>query len=855
MLTILMALVLLATGLVSTSYADISNAAVLFLRIAPGARAAGMGEAFVAISDDATAAHYNPAGLGAYPLSDAFMETGIPAQYRPITSLAAVRTGKGNGTGDYDIWAITAKGLLRSRNNTWYSGEVVATKTDQTVEQITSRYYNVTDPDELRQVISKVAATNNRGSLESLHAFRDSVMALVAEDYKDKASLAAGFDSLLVAWPQVRINWDRLDEAKGYYADGKKDSTLNTRETERIQFAVERARTRFIPEEVTLPYSAKLNGEPTVLEASDNLLVIGTTAGLVRFNGKNWQTFTTEGGLPSDSVIALKTIQNTVVVGTSAGLARFNGLTIEQFDTASNPPSGRVAAIGGSTPSDFFAVVAGELYHFSGSAWTNTAPYTVVIDDTPEKIAAKFSIYDTPDDIDAYLAKYRALSMDSASTLNPGDVIQVPYLGLLKGEATALAGGIPGQTVWLGTTYGVVFLNSDGWQLPGYKEFSSDSITTIAQVAALRKDYEGTTPEAYTEALMAINGFPEGVIPPNQSVKIYKNPAASEVTSIDYFEQTVYVGTENGLLEYDSREWSRSDFRLMGNESTRRVALINDQLWAASDQRTVMGVRARPQISTMYVKWLPELADDLYYTYFSYVQNVKSVGTLGASVSFISYGKIQGTDAFGNPTNEFDAFDFSGQVSYGTSLTNKLKGGISAKFLWSHLAEQGQAQEKGKGTSTGFALDLGLLYHANRKTNVGLALTNLGPKMAYIDANQADDLPRNLSLGVAYKLINAEDTRITTAVEYNKMMVGLNDPLSDELLKQAVFNAGVEATFLNLISGRFGYIYDEEGDVKVWTLGAGISAFDRFKFDFAYIPSGQSVALSNILRVSVSAAL
>lgn len=37
--------------------------AVVFLTLAPGARANGMGQAFVAVADDATAAFYNPAGL------------------------------------------------------------------------------------------------------------------------------------------------------------------------------------------------------------------------------------------------------------------------------------------------------------------------------------------------------------------------------------------------------------------------------------------------------------------------------------------------------------------------------------------------------------------------------------------------------------------------------------------------------------------------------------------------------------------------------------------------------------------------------------------------------------------------
>ena len=46
----------------SQAYAD-SEAAVLFLMISPGARASGMGEAFVALADDATAVFWNPAGL------------------------------------------------------------------------------------------------------------------------------------------------------------------------------------------------------------------------------------------------------------------------------------------------------------------------------------------------------------------------------------------------------------------------------------------------------------------------------------------------------------------------------------------------------------------------------------------------------------------------------------------------------------------------------------------------------------------------------------------------------------------------------------------------------------------------
>jgi hypothetical protein len=49
-------------GLAPSSHAEVGTATV-FLLLAPGARANGMGQAFAAVSDDATAAFFNPAGL------------------------------------------------------------------------------------------------------------------------------------------------------------------------------------------------------------------------------------------------------------------------------------------------------------------------------------------------------------------------------------------------------------------------------------------------------------------------------------------------------------------------------------------------------------------------------------------------------------------------------------------------------------------------------------------------------------------------------------------------------------------------------------------------------------------------
>ncbi len=74
--TSLAALAALTLALPYTAHAALSEAACLWLLISPGSRPAGMGEAFVAVADDASATWWNPAGLAWQQNSDLrFMHT------------------------------------------------------------------------------------------------------------------------------------------------------------------------------------------------------------------------------------------------------------------------------------------------------------------------------------------------------------------------------------------------------------------------------------------------------------------------------------------------------------------------------------------------------------------------------------------------------------------------------------------------------------------------------------------------------------------------------------------------------------------------------------------------------------
>ncbi|MEA3296596.1 MAG: hypothetical protein U9R56_01885, partial [candidate division Zixibacteria bacterium] len=262
-LILFLAAMFLVSAMAGEVLADISNAAVLYLRIAPGARAAAMGEAYVAIADDATSTHWNPAGLGTYPLADAWVEEKIPQYVRPIKSIAALKQRNSNDYLAYEIWAITSQGLARYDNKDWYVAEKFATRTDQTIKMIVSSYFDINDDDRLDPMLEKVAIVNNRKSYAYIEDLHERVITAVPDDYSALEPLEIVLDSMLVGYWQCRLNWDKVRDIEEHLEEGLKDSVLSELESDRINIAVEKSRTRFIPEELRIPYSVNLPGELT----------------------------------------------------------------------------------------------------------------------------------------------------------------------------------------------------------------------------------------------------------------------------------------------------------------------------------------------------------------------------------------------------------------------------------------------------------------------------------------------------------------------------------------------------------------------------------------------------------------
>lgn len=295
-----------------------------------------------------------------------------------------------------------------------------------------------------------------------------------------------------------------------------------------------------------------------------------------------------------------------------------------------------------------------------------------------------------------------------------------------------------------------------------------------------------------------------------------------------------------------------------------------------------LGFQKGTQVSITHSPWLPGLGlSDLFYDFLAgkyYMKKLK--GTLGVSITYLNIGTIIQTDEFGNEIGKYQAFDGALAVGYGTKVTKDLGVGVVTRFIYSKLAVDPVAGEKGTGTAYDLSFDISALYRPsktklkflNNKFGVGINISNIGPKVTYVDNDQADPLPTNLRLGLAYDIYQSEYNNLTITADFAKLLVkrrdnGVSDPVYkgiftsfgggiDNVMKSIQSSVGAEYWYGNpkLIGLRGGFFYEDpdKGKRKFITLGASIR-YSMYGFDFSYINTiEENHPLANTLRFTLS---
>lgn len=290
----------------------------------------------------------------------------------------------------------------------------------------------------------------------------------------------------------------------------------------------------------------------------------------------------------------------------------------------------------------------------------------------------------------------------------------------------------------------------------------------------------------------------------------------------------------------------------MGESS---VAISDDATATYYNPAALSGQTGR-NLSFTHTKWLPGLADDMWYEFVGYTQPVTGWGNIGINLSFLTLGEQIRTDEFANVLGSFTSYDFAVSGAYAAPIAQNISAGVGMKIIRSNLADVGAGKEKGKGIGTTFGVDVGLLYRIpSRNLNLGMALHNMGPQIAYIDAAQSDPLPMNLVVGAATKVVDTEYNDLLLTLDLYKplvtddsFLVSLlkawgDDPIKDEL-EEIDIHVGAEYEYSSFLALRTGYSYDKDGDLKLLTFGFGIR-YDWVQIDMAYIPGGDTPLQDN----------
>jgi len=294
------------------------------------------------------------------------------------------------------------------------------------------------------------------------------------------------------------------------------------------------------------------------------------------------------------------------------------------------------------------------------------------------------------------------------------------------------------------------------------------------------------------------------------------------------------------------------------------------------------------EVSITHSNWLPQFNLDLFYDYLTYRNYIEELnGSVTASITYMNYGEFVRTLDSPDPLGTFRAFDAALTVGYATKVHSDWGLGFNFRIIHSNLSDQPVGQEQGKGVATTVSFDLAGMWRPSslvipfidedigNKLSIGMNISNLGPKIFYIDKAQADPIPTNLRLGFAYQIFSDEYNSLTYTLDFSKLMVSRDTTGKSDEFYKALFTSWTNRSFNEeirdivtsmgleywygqpgdfLFAIRSGFFYEDPsfGNRKFMTLGAGIR-YDIYGFDFSYITTsvfkdGEKHPLDDTLR-------
>lgn len=307
------------------------------------------------------------------------------------------------------------------------------------------------------------------------------------------------------------------------------------------------------------------------------------------------------------------------------------------------------------------------------------------------------------------------------------------------------------------------------------------------------------------------------------------------------------------------------------------------------------------EFSVTHSNWLPQFNLDLFYEYLSgrmYIDDLD--GSVTGSITYMNFGEfIQTPESGPEEIGRFSSFDGAITLGYATKVHPDWGLGFNFRLIHSRLTPVITVGEQtGSGSATSISFDIATMWRPETlvlplldediggKLSIGVNLSNLGPKIYYLQKAQSDPIPTNFRLGFAYKVLDDEFNSLIYTLDFSKLLVNKaikieadgdtvdnsddwyeavftawgNEPFSNEI-RDIVTSMGLEYWYGTpgdfLFALRAGFFYEDPsyGNRKFLTFGAGIR-YDIYSFDFGYITTsvfkdGENHPLSETLRFTI----
>ena len=261
------------------------------------------------------------------------------------------------------------------------------------------------------------------------------------------------------------------------------------------------------------------------------------------------------------------------------------------------------------------------------------------------------------------------------------------------------------------------------------------------------------------------------------------------------------------------------------------------------------GNKPKKRLHVMQSKLVPDLADDIALYWGGYATQSFG-GTFGMNLTFLTMGTQDATDDSGASRGTFDSNSWAFGLTYATRVTQNSGIGMTVKYFRDNLAPDEYTQDQAGGSGSTFAVDAGFLWRVPKlRSNLGVAVSNLGPNITHIDADQSDPLPRKMTVGVAVSLYESD---VMSWVWIADVLIPLLDwnTVEDDYgigfdVGENEYGSGTEWGYDNSLFIRFGY-KQGTGDIADATYGFGMDMNNwvgkPITFEFASVPQAKGLA-------------